>query len=171
LLSAAKCGKTGLVDERKPIKVLLVDDDPGFLEALEALFTRDERFEIVGTARDGAEALSLAISLQPDVVTMDIEMPRMDGVEATRQIRAEVASTRVVILSSSAYASRAETAREAGASAYVSKSVVADELLPTVAAVAEGDDFAESELAPTLRAEARRRGAPEDAPCREVERA
>jgi DNA-binding NarL/FixJ family response regulator len=157
------------VDERKPINVLLVDDDPGFLEALQALFARDERFEIVGTARDGAESVSLAISLQPDVVTMDIEMPRMDGVEATRQIRANLPGTRVVVVSSSAYASRADMARDAGASAYVSKSVIADELLATVAAVAGGENFVGAqELAQTLRAEVRRRGAPEDAPHRQV---
>jgi DNA-binding NarL/FixJ family response regulator len=170
LRPAGECGKTGQVEERKPISVLLVDDDPGFLEALEALFAGDERFEIVGTATDGDEAVARTLSLRPDVVTMDIEMPRMDGVEATQRIRARVPDTRVVVVSSSAYASRAEMAREAGASAYVSKSVVADELLPTVAAVAEGGSFAESELAPTLEAEARRRGAPEDAPRREVGR-
>jgi DNA-binding NarL/FixJ family response regulator len=158
------------VDERKPIKVVLVDDDPGFLEALQALFAGDERFEIVGTARDGADALSLAISLQPDVVTMDIEMPHLDGVEATRRIRAQVPETRVVVVSSPAYAGREEMAREAGASAYVSKSVVADELLPTVAAVAEGGSFAGSELAPTLQGEARRRGTSEDARRRKAER-
>lgn len=141
LPSAGKCSKTGRVGEPDPIRVLLVDDDPGFLEALEALFADDERFEIVGTAGDGEEALALAISLRPDVVTMDIEMPRLDGVEATRQIRAEVPETHVVVVSASAHASRAEVAREAGASAYVSKSVFADELLATVAAVARGENF------------------------------
>jgi two-component system, NarL family, response regulator LiaR len=141
LPSAGESGKTGLVSAPEPIRVLLADDDLGFLEALEALFADDERFEIVGTAEDGEEALALAISLQPDVVTMDIEMPRLDGVEATRQIRAEVPETRVVVVSASAYASRAETAREAGAAAYVSKSVFAEELLATVAAVARGENF------------------------------
>ena len=139
--SPIKYGKTGQVSERKPIRVLLVDDDPGFLAALAALFANDERFEIAGTATDGDEAVSHAISLQPDVVTMDIEMPRMDGVEATRQIREHVPATRVVVVSASAHASRAEAAHEAGASAYVSKSGFADELLEAVAAVARGENF------------------------------
>jgi DNA-binding NarL/FixJ family response regulator len=151
------------VNDRKPIGVLFVDDDLGFLEALEALFTGDERFEILGTAIDGEEAVERALSLRPDVVTMDIEMPRMDGVEATRRIRAEVPEARVVVVSSSAYASRAEMAREAGASAYVSKSAVADELVATVAAVAGGENFVEAgELARTLQAEARALGARQD---------
>lgn len=129
------------MSEAELIRLLLVDDDLGFLEALEALFAEDERFEIVGTARDGEEAVSRAVSLEPDVVTMDIEMPRLDGVEATRQIRAEVPGIRVVVVSASAHATRAETAREAGAAAYVSKSVFADELPSTVVAVARGENF------------------------------
>lgn len=127
--------------EREPIRVLLVDDDLGFLEALEALFAPDDRFEIAGTAMNGEEAVSRAISLRPDVVTMDIEMPRLDGVEATRRIRANVPNTHVIVVSASDYAGQAKTAREAGASAYVSKSVAADELLTTVAAVTRGESF------------------------------
>ena len=148
--------------DRRTIRVLFVDDDRGFLEALEALFADDERFEIVGTAADGSEAVARAVDLRPDVVTMDLEMPRMDGVEATRRIRAELPDTRVVVVSSSAYATRAEMAREAGASAYVTKSAVADELLPTVVAVAGGESFGDSELAPTLQAKARRLGTSHD---------
>jgi DNA-binding NarL/FixJ family response regulator len=158
------------VSDRKPIRVLLVDDDAGFLESLEALFADDDRLELVGTARNGEEALSLAISLRPDVVTMDIEMPRMDGVEATRRIRADAPGTRVVVVSATGFASRADMAREAGASAYVPKSDVTDKLPATVVAVAEGQNFVESELAATLQAEARQRGTAEDAPQRRAAR-
>jgi len=125
----------------EPIRVLVVDDDAGFVEALQALLGGDARIEVVGTAANGEEAVLRAIWLRPNVVTMDLEMPVVDGVEATRQIRANLPRTRVIVVSASAYAHRAETAREAGASAYVAKSRAAEELLATIQAVAEGENF------------------------------
>jgi DNA-binding NarL/FixJ family response regulator len=69
------------------IRVLIADDHRLFSEALEAILTADGRVEVVGHAADGAEAVKLALELEPDVVVMDISMPVMDGFQATRQIR------------------------------------------------------------------------------------
>jgi DNA-binding NarL/FixJ family response regulator len=129
------------VTKLNPIRVLLVDDDPNFLDALGVLFAGDERFDVVGTARDGNEALLRAIWLRPHVVTMDIEMPTLDGVEATRKICRNLPGTRVVVVSGSAHRERAETVRVAGASAFLTKSRVTDELLATVEAVARGQSW------------------------------
>lgn len=128
-----------MVGEPK-VRVLLVDDDPTFLEALRAMFAFDERVEIVGEARDGADAVRLADELGPDVVAMDIVMPGVDGIEATKAIRTSRPDTRVVLVSGSIFQERAEqgseVAREAGASGYVPKARAVVELADTVVAAA-----------------------------------
>jgi two-component system chemotaxis response regulator CheB len=82
-----------------PIRVLVVDDSKTARETLETLLALDRRIAVVGHAGDGLEAVSLAHSLRPDVVTMDLLMPRLDGIEAIRRIMAE-APTRIVVVSS-----------------------------------------------------------------------
>lgn len=108
----------------------------------------DERLEVVARARDGREAIQLASSLQPDVVLMDLHMPVMNGLEATRGVRRAAQSTRVVIVTSSTSADDEREAREAGASAYVRKGGFSAELFRAI--------FSES---PATR-EALRRGEP-----------
>jgi DNA-binding NarL/FixJ family response regulator len=127
-----------------PIRVLLVEDDQLFLEALATLLEADERIRVVGTARDGRAGVDQALRLRPDIVTMDIEMPVLDGVEATREIIAAQLPTKVVLVSASRDAERAELARRLGASAYVTKSRAADFLVPTIIAVAGGRDVSSS---------------------------
>ena len=130
--------------EGSRVRVLLVDDDPTFLEALRTMFTFDERLEIVGEARDGEAAVRLANELQPDVVAMDIVMPGVDGIEATRAIRASRPETRVVLVSGSIFQERAEqgseVAMEAGASGYVPKARAVVELADTVVSAAGSSD-------------------------------
>jgi DNA-binding NarL/FixJ family response regulator len=126
------------------VRVLLVDDDPTFLEALRTMFTFDERLEIVGEARDGEAAVRLAGELEPDVVAMDIVMPGVDGIEATKAIRASRPETRVVLVSGSIFQDLAEqgsdVALEAGASGYVPKARAVVELADTVVSAAGFSD-------------------------------
>ena len=123
------------------IRVLVCDDDERFRDGLRLLLERDERIEVTADAGSGEEAIKLAQLHQPDVVTMDIEMPLMDGVEATRRLRELLPEIKVVLVSSSEYAGRAETAREAGAAAYVTKPRVFELLVDVVVAVAHGRNF------------------------------
>jgi DNA-binding NarL/FixJ family response regulator len=134
-------GPKGLSATPAPVRLLIVDDDPAFVGALTALLAQEERIEVVGTAANGEEAMRLPLLLRPDVVTMDIEMPVTDGVEATRMICASLTTTRVVVLNASEFAARVESAREAGAAVYITKSRAPTELVGTIVAVHRGENF------------------------------
>jgi DNA-binding NarL/FixJ family response regulator len=118
-------------------QVLLVDDDRLFAESVEARLRDDGRMDVVGIAADGAEAIDLAARLAPDLVLMDIAMPGLDGVAATREIVRRSPSTRVVMLTASEGRSDEEMSGAAGAIGYLHKSEldsprVADSLLALV---------------------------------------
>jgi CheY-like chemotaxis protein len=117
------------------IRVLIVDDDERFLDALEAFVARDRRFQVVGRAADGQEALTRAAELAPDVVTMDVEMPVMDGVEATRLISAYFRIP-VVLVAGGEASERVREALAAGAVSHVAKARVSEELIPALLAAA-----------------------------------
>lgn len=123
-----------------PIRVLVADDDRLFRESVLALFWKDARIKVVGYAANGEEAVERASALRPDVVTMDLQMPVMDGLEATRAIVERLPGVRVVVVAASEYSDQAELARKAGAAAYVPKSRMPMELLDTILAVAGGED-------------------------------
>jgi two-component system, NarL family, response regulator LiaR len=114
------------------IRVLIADDHRMFAEALEAILGTDDRLEVAGHAADGAEAVQLALEARPDVVLMDIAMPVMDGLQATRQIRSEWPTACVLMLTGSASRSDVDRAREAGASGYVTKERIAAELIDAI---------------------------------------
>lgn len=92
-----------------PVRLLLVDDDDNYLDLLVALLGVDDQFEILGRAHNGAEAVGLAAALAPDVVVMDIDMPVMGGLEATRLIHERHSSMGIVLVSGSQYAEGAFT--------------------------------------------------------------
>jgi len=125
----------------RPVRVLVCDDDERFRKGLRLLLELDARIEVVAEAANGEEAVKLAVLHRPDLVTMDIEMPVLDGVEATKQLRRLLPEIKVVLVSSSEYAGRAEPAREAGAAAYVTKPRVFELLVEVVLAVARGEKF------------------------------
>ena len=119
------------------MNVLLVDDHPLLLEGLENLLTA-HGITVVGLAHDGLEAVEQARALQPDVVLMDIRMPRCDGLEATRRIRAEMPEARIVILTTSDEDSDLFEAIKSGACGYLLKSMDADELVQCLQQAVEG---------------------------------
>jgi CheY-like chemotaxis protein len=103
------------------LRVLIVDDDAAFAEGLRAVLADVERIEVVATAANGAEALRLAREQGPDVILMDIAMPRMDGVSAARRLRKTCPNARVVMLTGSDVEADRNRAREAGAVDYLRK--------------------------------------------------
>jgi DNA-binding NarL/FixJ family response regulator len=115
-----------------PIRVLIADDHRLFAEALEAILSGESRIDVVGRARNGAEALELSLELEPDVVLMDISMPVMDGIEATRRIRESRPNACVVMLTGSSSAADVDRSRDAGAVGYVTKDRIASELLEAI---------------------------------------
>ena len=123
-------------DLQPPIRVLIADDHRLFAEALEAILAGESRIDVVGRARNGAEALELALELEPDIVLMDISMPVMDGVEATRRIREARPDACVVMLTGSNAAADVDRSREAGASGYVTKDRIASQLVDAIVEVA-----------------------------------
>jgi two-component system, NarL family, nitrate/nitrite response regulator NarL len=114
-------------------RVVVAEDDEAFLDALEAVLDGDGRFAVVGRARNGREAVELVERLKPDLVVMDIEMPVMDGIEATRLLRQRLPGLPVVAISGHDYEERVLEIRAAGADDYVRKARLEEEL-PTVAA-------------------------------------
>ena len=120
------------------LRILLADDHLVVRAGLRALIASLEGLEVVGEAADGEAAVKEAQLLQPDVVLMDVRMPRTDGVEATRQIVAKVPGTAVLVLTMYEDDATVYTAMKAGARGYLLKDVEQDELVAAVRAVAAG---------------------------------
>jgi DNA-binding NarL/FixJ family response regulator len=114
-----------------PIRVVIADDHKLFAEALGLNLDADPRLDVVGYARDGREAVELSASLEPDVVLMDLDMPVMDGIEATREI-CRSGSVRVAMLTASPRPEDSLRAREAGAAAYLTKGCSFHEVVDAV---------------------------------------
>jgi DNA-binding NarL/FixJ family response regulator len=115
-----------------PIRVLIADDHRLFAEALEAILDMEPDMEVVGRARNGEEAVEQALELEPDVILMDILMPVVDGVEATKRIRVERPDACVLMLTGSNSRADVARARDAGASAYVTKDRIAAQLVEAI---------------------------------------
>ena len=125
--------------ESRRIRVLLADDHSIVREGLQLMLERSEEFEVVGQARDGVEAVKAASELLPDVIVMDVMMPKKDGVEACREIMESLPDTRVVMLTASTEADAVIEAVAAGATGYLQKVSGMDQLLSTVKVVAAGE--------------------------------
>jgi two-component system nitrate/nitrite response regulator NarL len=111
------------------IRVLVADDEPLFVEMVQALLAGEEGINIIATARDGRVAASLASELNPDVIVMDVSMPVMDGIEATGKIRQHNPDACVLILTGGTSPEDVDRARKAGAAGYLTKDRIAGELV------------------------------------------
>ncbi|WP_334173244.1 response regulator transcription factor [Sinomonas sp.] len=123
----------------RPLRLLLVDDQPLLRVGFRMVLESEEGLEVVGEAADGAEAVRLTRELAPDVVLMDVRMPRMDGIEATRLIAAAQSPARVIILTTFDLDEYAFAGLQAGASAFLLKDVAPADLVHAVRLVASGD--------------------------------
>jgi CheY-like chemotaxis protein len=116
-------------------RILVAEDDDDFLTALETVLEADGRFAVAGRARNGREAVEIAGRLEIDAIVMDIEMPEVDGVEATRQLQEQQPEVPVVAISGTDYEERVLEIRDAGAVDYVRKSRVDEDLTAALIAV------------------------------------
>jgi DNA-binding NarL/FixJ family response regulator len=116
----------------EPIRVLIADDEQLFVEMLEAMLSADPLVEVVAHAYNGHEAVDRAAALAPDVILMDIAMPKMDGIEATAEIRAGDPHACILVLTGTNNPADIDQARKAGAAGYLTKDRIANELLPAI---------------------------------------
>jgi len=131
----------------RSIRVLLVDDHALVREGIRSLLQLYEDIEVVGEAGDGREAIQKTRELEPDIVVMDISMPSMGGIEATRQIIKESPAARIVVLSRYDNLGYARSLLKAGALGYVPKKAVSTELAAAIRAVYRGDVFLHPSIA------------------------
>lgn len=152
-------------DGRQPIRVLIADDQALIREGLGMLLALSPGIEVVGAARDGNEAFELTGRESPDVVLMDLRMPRCDGVESTRRIARQFPSTRVVVLTTYADDESIFSALEAGAMGYLTKDAGAAEIQEAIRTVHAGEALlnpaVQRRLIQQLRGDAARPAAPE----------
>jgi len=123
-------------EQPQTTRVLIVDDQLLYAEAISVQLQLQEAIEVVGIAADGQEAIERAIELKPDLVLMDIEMPRLDGISATRWIRRRMPETKVVVMTALPDGEYGQRALSAGAEAFVPKFSHAGELLEAIENVA-----------------------------------
>jgi DNA-binding NarL/FixJ family response regulator len=144
-----------------PIRILVVDDHSVVRQGLKMFLGLDPELEIIGEAENGAEAVKMAAELSPDVVLMDMLMPVMDGIEATKAIRASMPDTEVIALTSVLEDAAVVGAIKAGAIGYLLKDTQSDELRRAIKAAAEGQVQLSPQAAARLMREVR---TPEIAP-------
>jgi NarL family two-component system response regulator LiaR len=130
-----------------PIRVLIADDHAIVRKGLRALFSKEPDIEVVGEASDGVEAVAQAETLLPDVILMDLVMPRLDGIEATRQITKQQPGIRILVLTSFAADDKVFPAIKAGALGYLLKDSGPDELVRAIHQVHRGEPSLDPSIA------------------------
>ena len=129
------------------IKVIIADDHHLVRQGIRALLENEDGFDVIGEAKDGREALELAENLQPDVLVMDINMPRLDGIEAAQRIQGMHIKTQVIILSMYSDESLIRKAYRSGAKGYLLKRSVTEDLLQAVVAASKLEIYISSDIA------------------------
>ncbi|MGE5590642.1 MAG: response regulator [Bacillota bacterium] len=132
------------------IRILVVDDHPVVREGIAAMLSRQSDLAVVGEAADGLEAVEQAQLLRPDVVLMDLQMPRLDGVEAIRRIRAQLPDTQVIILTTYDTDELVFQGIQAGARGFLLKDAPREDLFRAIAAVHRGESLLQPSVAAKL---------------------
>ncbi len=138
------------MNEAKKISVLLVDDHPMVQDGLSACLSYYPDIEVIGTTEDGKDALNKALELKPDVILMDISMPKMNGIDATEIITEQLSDTKVLIFSMHDSLEFVSSAVQAGASGYILKDTTSEEVYYAIKAVAMGKTHFSSSIAKAL---------------------
>lgn len=133
--------------ELPPLRVLIVEDDPMMQLGLEQALANYPQITIVGQAEDGYLGVQAALKLKPDLVVMDIGLPRLDGIAATGQIKAELPEVKVVMLTSHTTETEIIAALSSGADAYCIKGTNVERLLAAIVAAAEGATYLDPQIA------------------------
>jgi len=142
-----------------PIRILVVDDHPVVRKGLIAMLETEPDLQIVGEGRDGEEAVAQALALQPDVILMDLVMPRLDGLQAIEQIKSRQPGAQILVLTSFTTADKVMPALQAGATGYMLKESEPAELVNAIHTVQRGESYLHpsltrqllSRLAPTQK--------------------
>lgn len=133
--------------ESTPLRILIVEDDPMMQLGLEQSLQSDSRFTVVGQAEDGYAAVEMALKLKPDLIVMDVGLPRLDGIAATQKIKESLPDIRIVMLTSHTTETEIIAALSAGADAYCIKGASVDRLLAAIVAAQEGATYLDPQIA------------------------
>ncbi|WP_328669432.1 response regulator transcription factor [Streptomyces sp. NBC_00328] len=142
----AASGPDGGSSRKEPIRVLVVDDHALFRRGLEIVLAAEEDIQVVGEAGDGAEAVDKAADLLPDIVLMDVRMPKRGGIEACTSIKEVAPSAKIIMLTISDEEADLYEAIKAGATGYLLKEISTDEVATAIRAVADG----QSQISPSM---------------------
>ena len=142
-------------------RILIVDDHEVVRRGLALVLSQEPDFEIVGEARDGAEALNVAAELQPDIILLDWKMPRMDGLQAARAIRESVPAAHILMLSGAPLESAVFDALDQGIDGFVNKDVSPADLSHAIRVVASGKSYLGPEISRALIARSRDNAQPD----------
>lgn len=136
-----------VIPELPALRILIVEDDPMMQLGLEQSLEDYPQLTIVGQASDGYLGVEAALKLKPDVIVMDIGLPRLDGIEATKQIKAALPEVRIVMLTSHTTENEVIAALSSGADAYCIKGTNVDRLIAAIAAAQEGATYLDPQIA------------------------
>jgi len=126
--------------------LVLVDDHPMFRKGLRLMIDLEEDLKVIGEANDGLEAIEQVRELKPDIVVMDINMPNLNGIDATRKILEESPKTKVLVLSIHSSQQYVESVLEAGATGYLLKESAPEELIKAIRIICEGKSYLSADI-------------------------